>query len=211
MSAKDYERFLALMYICNQSEEPVRIEKKTLSELVRICPKKDNELIEIAAYCLMPNHFHILAKEKQKNGTSRFMHKITTAYTMYFNKKFERTGSLFQGRFKSIHANNDRYLKYLVSYIHLNPIKLIEPEWKEMGISDLDQAKKYLNNYKYSSYLDYQNQGRVEESIINKDTLPKYFKSNLDFKKSVVEWLSYPHARLSLAKVISLENSGESH
>ena len=210
MSSKDYERFLALMYICNQSEEPVRIIRKGLSELVKIYPRKENELIEIAAYCLMPNHFHLLAKERQADGISRFMHKITTAYTMYFNKKFERTGSLFQGTFKSTHASNDRYLKYLISYIHLNPVKIIEPEWKEIGISDLRQAEKHLDNYKYSSYLDYQNKKRVENNIVDKDALPKYFKSSVDFKKSIIEWLSYPHARLSLAETARSENSEES-
>ncbi len=210
MSSKDYERFLALMYICNQAETPVRIIGQNLPELIQIYPQNSKELAEIAAYCLMPNHFHILAKEKQENGISRFMHKITTAYTMYFNKKFERTGSLFQGTFKSTHAQNDRYLKYLISYIHLNPVKLIEPEWKEMGINDLGQAEKYLDNYKYSSYLDYQDKKRIENNIINKEALPKYFKSSIDFKKSIVEWLSYPHARLSLAEGVIEENSGGS-
>ena len=58
------------------------------------------------------------------------MQKLLTAYTMYFNKKNERTGPLFSGMFKATHANEDEYLKYLFSYIHLNPIKLIEPLWK---------------------------------------------------------------------------------
>ena len=149
----------------------------------------------------MPNHFHILASEKQENGISKFMQKIMTGYTMYFNKKYERTGVLFQGKFKSTHANDDRYLAYLISYIHLNPIKLIEPEWKEVGINDLKQAEKYLDSYKYSSYQDFLGRKRIENAILNKNLLPKYFNSDIDFKKSVVEWLSYPHPRSDLGKV----------
>ena len=199
-SSKDYERFLALMFLCNQSEVPARTRGKTLPELTAF--QTGSELIDIAVYCLMPNHIHILAKEKEENGISKFMQKLMTGYTMYFNKKYERTGVLFQGTFKATHANNDPYLSYLVSYIHLNPIKLIEPEWKEIGINDLNLAEKYLNNFKYSSYLDYQDQERIEKNIINKNSLPKYFKSRLDFRKSVIEWLSYPHARLNLANKI---------
>ena len=162
MSSRDYDRLLCLLYACNQSDTVVQVQNKTLLELTKI-KNGSKPLVEIAAYCLMPNHFHLLIREKEENGVSRFMQKVTTGYTMYFNKKFERTGSLFQGAFKATHVKEDRYLKYLISYIHLNPIKLIEPEWKEVGISDLNGSQKYLDNYKYSSYLDYQNKNRVEK------------------------------------------------
>ena len=91
----------------------------------------------------MPNHFHILVKEKIENGISKFMGKLTTGYSMYFNKRYDRTGSLFQGVFKSVHADSDEYLKYLFAYIHLNPIKLINPEWKENGIKDKNRANAF--------------------------------------------------------------------
>lgn len=64
-----------------------------------------------------------------------------TAYTMYFNKKYERTGSLFQGTFKAEHLDRDEYLKYIFTYIHLNPIKLIDPKWRENGIKNSTIAK----------------------------------------------------------------------
>jgi len=200
MSSQDYERFLALMYFCNQSDGSSRIQGKTLSELIRLKQENNNgQLVDISSYCLMPNHFHILAREKQEGGISKFMQKIMTGYTMYFNKKHERTGALFQGKFKATHVNDDRYLSYLISYIHLNPIKLIEPEWKEIGINNLKQAEKYLDTYRYSSYHDFLGRKRTESAILSKDSLPNYFNSGLDFKKNVVEWLSYPHARLDLA------------
>lgn len=197
LSPNDYERFAALLYICNQlSPAILRIQGKTLSELIKI--KQEENLVEIVTYCLMPNHIHLLVRASQENGISKFMQKLMTGYTMYFNKKYERAGALFQGKFKATHVSEDRYLNYLISYIHLNPIKLIEPEWKEIGISDLSRAEKYLDRYKYSSYLDYQDQERIEKNIINKNSLPKYFKSKLDFKKTIIEWLGYPHTRSSL-------------
>ena len=197
LSPNDYERFAALLYICNQlSPAILRIQGKTLSELIKI--KQEENLVEIVTYCLMPNHIHLLVRASQENGISKFMQKLMTGYTMYFNKKYERAGALFQGKFKATHVSEDRYLNYLISYIHLNPIKLIEPEWKEIGISDLSRAEKYLDRYKYSSYLDYQDQERIEKNIINKNSLPKYFKSKLDFKKTIIEWLGYPHTRSTL-------------
>lgn len=110
---------------------------------------------------------------------------------MYFNKKNERNGSLFQGRFKATHVADDRYLRYLISYIHLNPIKLIEPKWKETGISDKIRAEKYLETYPESSYLDYLGKQRPESKILTREALPEYFASSTDFKTFVTEWLTY--------------------
>jgi hypothetical protein len=75
------------------------------------------------------------------------MGKLCTAYTMYFNRKHKRTGSLFQGKFKSVNVIDDIQAKYLFSYIHLNPVKIIDHNWKENGIKDFDFAKKYISDY----------------------------------------------------------------
>ena len=151
---KDYERFLALLYLGNSNiAVDLKLQGRTLKEVLNITREKT--LVDICAYCLMPNHIHLLIHEKEENGISRFMQKITTAYTMYFNKKNDRTGSLFQGKFKATHADHDNYLKYLISYIHLNPVKLIEPSWKETGISKRKRAESFLESYRYSSYRDF--------------------------------------------------------
>lgn len=191
----DYVRFLALLYLCNATD-PVRIDnvqKQQGSTLLELLPEIDREetLIDISAYCLMPNHFHLLVREKEEQGISRFMQKLTTGYTMYFNKRYERSGALFQGRYKATHADEDRYLKYLVSYIHLNPVKLVDPRWKENGIRDRKHAEKYLHAYRYSSYLDYLGTSRTESMILNKDVLPDYFSEPRDFQTEIADWLTY--------------------
>lgn len=152
---------------------------------------KGTPLVDICAYCLMPNHFHLIIRERENNGISRFMQKLLTGYTMYFNKRYERSGNLFQGKFKAKHIDNDEYLKYLISYVHLNPIKLIDQKWKENGIKNKKQSEKYLGKYSYSSYLDYIGLTRVENKIINKSSLPEYFETIKDFETNVTEWLSY--------------------
>ena len=76
---------------------------------------------------------------------------------MYFNKKQNRSGVLFESRYKSKWIDNDNYLKYIFSYIHLNPVKLIRPNWRagKLGKAELKDIHEYLSDYKYSSYLDY--------------------------------------------------------
>ncbi len=138
----------------------------------------------------MPNHFHLLLKEKRDRGISLFMQKLMTAYTMYFNKKYERTGALFESKFKARHLNEDRYLKYIFSYIHLNPIKLTDAKWKEEGIKNKTQAKKFLHQYKYSSYLDYMEEKRVQEIILNRGAFPEYFPNKKDFEQEIFDWIS---------------------
>ena len=195
-NANDYSRFLVLLYSCN-SYERVDIGDQlrqglTLSEIFQMDRKET--LVSIGAFCLMPNHFHLLIKERVDNGVSKFMQKLQTAYTMYFNKKNDRNGSLFQGTFKAKHVTKDEYLKYLFAYINLNPVKLIDPEWKENGIKNLHESEKYLSEYRYSSYLDLAGVSRVESKIIDVSEFPEYFSSKLDFGDFVKEWLKFKDA-----------------
>lgn len=124
------------------------------------------------------------------------MQKLITAYTMYFNKRHKRSGVLFQGKYKATHAQSDPYLMHLIAYIHLNPVKLIDPKWKENGIKDRKKAEDYLNDFHYSSYLDYINDDRLETRLINKNILPKYFETPDDFKESVNLWLKYKDVKV---------------
>lgn len=193
MSRADRDRFLTLLYLANQNDPvDLKLQGSTLLEITE--QRSGNPLVEIVAYCLMPNHFHLLIRESGEGGISRLMQKLTTGYTMYFNKKHERNGSLFQGRFKATHVADDRYMRYLISYIHLNPVKLIEPKWKESGIMDKARAEHHLETYAESSYLDYLGKKRPEEIILSREALPEYFSSGIDFQTFVTEWLTYSPA-----------------
>lgn len=189
---KDYERFIALLYVCN-SKEKIHLSdfnnKKKHLDIFSI--ERDETLVDIGVYCLMPNHFHILIHEKEDNGISLFMQKLMTAYTMYFNKKYNRTGSLFESRFRAEYANQDRYLKYLFSYIHLNPIKLIDKNWKEDGIKNKKEALKFLESYQYSSYNDYMTLERSQKSILNVSAFPEYFADKKEFENEIFDWIEY--------------------
>jgi|SRR3989338_1658080 len=187
---REIDRFLGLLYICNRSESAnMREQGRSLKEIGVIATTQ--KLVSICAYCLMPNHFHLLLKEVSHGGISKFMQKILTGYTLFFNANHERSGALFQGKFKAEHVNNDEYLKYIISYIHLNPVKIIEPHWKEKGIIDAERAKRFLSNYGPSSYLDFTGLERIEGQIIDKNGLPKYFDTPRDYEACLNSWLNY--------------------
>ena len=192
----DYNRFILLLYYAN-SVEPVHLQsvKKDLKIFHGQGLKKMNErgetLVDIGAWCLMPNHFHLLIKEKIDGGISKFISKLSTGYTMYYNKRYERVGSLLQGTFKAEHLDKDNYLKYIFSYVHLNPIKLFQSDWKESGIMDSKKANNFLNSYNYSSYLDYLADSRGYRFILNKDSFPQYFEIKKDFNEEISDWITF--------------------
>jgi putative transposase len=180
---EDYNTFMCMLFYCNNHKN---------SKLRDFNSKDNDPLVYIGAYCLMPNHFHILIKSINEKDVSKFMQKLTTAYVMYYNNKYLKTGGLFEGRYKIQHADTDNYLKYLFSYIHLNPIKLIDSKWKDDGIKDLNKAKKFLFEYKYSSFLDYINkESRFFKKTLSYKDFPKYFLTKGDIIKELMIWLNY--------------------
>jgi len=191
LTKNDYERFLALLYLCN-TKESIRVQKDLSSNQTEtFFSKRSSSLVDICAYCLMPNHFHILVREKDEGGLSAFMQKLATAYTMYFNTHNSRSGALFQGTFKAEHVDNDRYMSYLIAYIHLNPIKIIQPTWKEEGLKDKQSAHEYIDKYRYSSYLDFYGIQRPQSNILTPGSLPEYFFTPTSFKENMKEYLEY--------------------
>lgn len=183
-SKADHNRFLHSLFLFN-SEKPqvLRDVKATISrgltsgkveDAVYLTDRGDS-IVDIGAYCLMPNHFHLLVREKREKGISKFMQKLMTSYTMYFNNKYERTGAIFGSSYKARHVTDDVHLKYLFAYIHLNPREII-------GTRD-------LLDYPYSSYLDYVETGRPQIVTLNKMVFPDYFQGAM--REEVEEWLLF--------------------
>ena len=189
INKEDYLRFIGLLYACNQKGN-LKVNNLNKGQTLYDIERKES-LVNIGAYCLMPNHFHLLITQSEDDNISNFVQKLSTSYSMYFNKKYKRTGSLFEGKFKSQHLGTDRYLKYIFSYIHLNPIKLIQKDWKEKGIKNRKEAVEYLKGYPYSSYLDYIGVQRIQNKILNIKPFPEYFPNTKSFLLEVFGWLSY--------------------
>ncbi len=164
-----------------------------------VVPKRD-KFVEVLAFCFMSNHIHLLVRQLKDNGISKLMQKIGTGYAVYFNKKYNRKGHLFN-QFKSIHIENDNQLKNVFVYIHTNPISLIEAGWKEKGIENPNKIIKFLENYKWSSYQDYIGK-KSFPSITDRDFLLKVMGGERGCKEAVENWVKYKKEINDFAGVI---------
>lgn len=187
-SRANYERFMLLLHLANSAED-VRLDNllkySTPNEL--LSRERQAPLVSVGAFCLMPNHFHILATPLTERGLTRFMLKLQTGYSMYFNHLNERSGSLFQGPFKSEHADDDRYLKYLFSYIHMNPVKLVRQENNASNQRTWNEREwRFLINYPYSSLAEYVS---ATPLITDPSRFPAYFSTTAELKSHITDWL----------------------
>lgn len=151
---------------------------------------KRDKLVEILAFCFMPNHIHLLLRQLKGNGITKFMSKVGTGYAGYFNRKYERKGYVFQNRFSAVHIKDDTQLKTVFVYIHANPLSLIEPKWKEKGIKNLEKAINFLENYKWSSYSDYLGKKNFP-SVTDREFILKIIGGEQDCKEFVDQWVRY--------------------
>ncbi len=194
LNTKDYQRFMSLLFIMNQNssfrmDNFLRENKNNLKNI--FVEKREKTLVSILGYCLMPNHFHMILYEHTEGGISKFMSKLLTAYSMYFNTKYERSGPLFTHPFRSEHIDRESQYMYIFSYIHLNPLSIIERQWKEEGIKNKRKAKNFIERYQFSSYQDFQNEDRLELNIIDFSRIPRYIKNmKLDFEAQEKLYLS---------------------
>ncbi len=191
---KDYFRFSLLLYCCNNelpvSTKTARYVGANFYGLDTI--KRGKPLVDILSHSLMPNRFHILLREKKPGNISKFMSKLCTGYTMYFNQKYKRRGSVLAGPFHSSHVHSDAYLKYLFAYIHLKPLKqkAVGKRNHPKFLGD-EKIKDSLKRYEYSSYLDYVEQNRRRKLILEPAVFNRFFKSEADFEQNIFEWLRF--------------------
>ena len=89
--------------------------------------------VELLTYCLMPNHFHLLIYQKDKNGMKQLLKSVSVSYSMYFNKRYKHVGALFQQRYRAVRIVSDPQLLHISRYIHLNPDDYRSWEWSSVG------------------------------------------------------------------------------
>jgi putative transposase len=179
---QDYQRFLHDVYEFNDTAAAGRFslsqsERAIYAQLSEVQPPKVRDVVvNIHAFCLMPNHFHLLLEQVQDDGIVLFMKKLG-GYTMYFNEKHDRVGPLFQGRYKAKHIDSDPYLTHVSRYIHLNPLGIVDPLWKEHVLAQSANTSTQLAAYKWSSYSDYIDQPNYP-SLLKKDLIRSLVAGN---------------------------------
>ncbi len=156
---RDQQDWLRVLFLILYSQSPLTIQNA--ARLIRraspaegfAVPFEEQEeiassrFVEMVAFCIMPNHFHLLLKETEEGGIARYMQRVEGGYTMYFNSKHDSSGHVFQGPYKAVRVKDDRQLMHLSAYIHRNP-------------RELRQWKNKEEHYPYSSLQDYIDKNR---------------------------------------------------
>ncbi len=206
MDDKDRIRFIHDLYVFNDSTPADSNSGYHFKSMDIVSPyienRKRERLVEIHGWCLMKNHYHLLISELVEKGMSLFLRKLNVGYAKSFNEKYDRIGTLFQGRTKKILIEREAHFNYILHYIHLNPLDYLRgaESWRERshaGIKDANGALGYLEQYRWSSYLDYA--GRKNFPSILTTSL---FKEALDdYPDSLHEYLSDAEADLELLRL----------
>lgn len=169
---EDYHLFLYYVYIYLTPLD--RVLRRYHDLPVRLLHKNVSERADLLAYCLMPNHFHLLVQQKEKGGVSQFMKQLANAYTRYFNQKYRRSGVLFESAFKAVHVPTDELLMHTSRYIHLNPV-----------VAGLSREPEYP----WSSYKEYIDDAPLK--LCHSQPVLELFPSVYAYKKFVHDQKDY--------------------
>lgn len=174
LTVRDYERFLQALYLCNGIKQIRRGALYLPSHDSLLTLDRGEQLVSVAAYCIMPDRFHLLLREERSNGISRYMQKVGTSYSMYLNASRKRSGNIFVKPFRSQHVHKHLRAEHVVQYIHLDAADLFEDEWREGSVSSFARLQKNLAGYRYSSLRDYERYVRAENSIVDRSVLNEF-------------------------------------
>lgn len=189
IGSQDYARFVHDLYEFNDTAPAPEFSRRH-----NVGPTRSHvreQIVEIHGWCLMKNHYHLLLSELIDGGISRFLMKLNVGYVKYFNERYHRQGTLFQGRTKKFLIEQEAHFLYVLHYVHLNPLDYLPGAtmWRERDRASIGSAQKalsYLGTYRWSSYLDYCGKKNFP-SILHTDL----FKGALgNYREAIKEYLA---------------------
>lgn len=168
---QDYKAFLfRLCLALGFTEKEINDEKLLAMPYSRIRIDGNKKSFKFHAFCLMPNHFHLIIEQISNQSPSVLISKVCTSYAKYFNKKYVRVGHVFQDKFKAVNISSDEQLMWTTAYIHMNPVK--------------DGLVKKPENYVWSSYCDYISLRNLP--MLNLDLVKELFDDNIKIETEVL-------------------------
>ena len=175
----DYIRGVHDLYEFNDVNAVINLKQRFNGNRISIIEKPKERLVDLIAWSLMPNHYHLFSCLKIENGLSKFHQKFGIGFSNFFNTKYKRSGVLFQGGYKKVRVTNDVQALHLICYIHANSLDVWKPTWREKGLTDseVQDALRFLEkDYRWSSHLDYLGIKNFP-SLINTEFLFRFFNS----------------------------------
>lgn len=198
----DRFRFLQTIFYFNDEYSPDN-PFRTLSELLKsdfnngevlIWPSTwpaRNKLVDILAFTLMDNHYHLVLQEIKEGGVAKFMQKFGTGITNRFNIRHQETGRLFQGAYKARRVGSDNYLKYLNVYLHIKNVFELYPGGIQKALREFEGAYRFATHYSYTSLGGYVHNEPNARAIISTEMLEDEFSDEREFKKFVRECIEH--------------------
>lgn len=192
LDSQDYVRFIHNLYEFNDTASAPISARRNISGAT-VGPRRSysrDRLVEIHGWTLMKDHYHLLLSELIEGGLLKFTMKVNVGYAKYYNERYARHGHLFQGKTKKILVENDSHFLYILHYIHLNPLDYLAgaEKWRERdkgAIENSANALAYLNEYRWSSYLDYCGKKNFP-SLLTKDL---FENTPGEYQKAVSDYL----------------------
>ncbi|OGG73935.1 hypothetical protein A3A40_01250 [Candidatus Kaiserbacteria bacterium RIFCSPLOWO2_01_FULL_54_20] len=194
MDDRDRARFVYDLFEFNDTKPASNVSYSLSKKIMDVRhPYIERErIVDLHAWCLMRNHYHLLLSERRDGGITTFMRKLNTGYTNYFNGRYKRSGVLFQGKTKKVLIHSEAHFLHIVHYIHLNPLDYVPGarEWRNSRIADTATAKRRLEQYRWSSFLDYSGKKNFP-SVLYSD----FFRDAIgDVGKETLKYLDKSHA-----------------
>lgn len=185
-SQEDYDRFEAYLYLLNAIDGP-RASNFFLDGRGAdiFTAARGGTLVAIGAYSFTPRGFLILVKEISPKGIAKFMQKLQTAYTMYFNGKYQRDGRIFHSGYRTDVAESMNHLKFLLAAVHLHPAVLFDTHWEDAQDTELRLLAYRALEYRYSSFGEY---AKKKFIILSPEHFPKFFVSMRDPMAIIAQW-----------------------
>lgn len=184
----DRWRFLKLLRYLNDTEVPRNWERDITTEHISADFKRPETwreakpYVSILAYCLMDNHFHLLVQERQEQGVSKFMQRLCTSMSAYFNAKYKDSGTLFQSAYRARTVDNDKYLQYLAAYILVKNTFERHPRGLRHATREFSRSMKAAEAYRFSS-LPVFSQG-LQSSLLDMEEINLLFDRGEVFVES---------------------------
>jgi len=163
-------------------------QNATIKEALEIAGGGD-KLVDVICYAIMPDHYHILLREKTERGITSFIHKCNISVAKYINTKTERRGPLFESLFKSKHIATNDYLLHLSLYIHLNPLDfLVGKQWREHKVRNWNRIINKLMDYPYSSLKNFLDINQENKIISGTKIITEQFQDAKEYELFLHEW-----------------------
>ena len=179
------DRFLLCMQVFNSIDPILSLRDDFEIRAEDNLPNRQ-KLVEVVAYCLNPNHYHFIIRQLTDKGIEKFMHRLGTGYTNYFNEKHKCSGSLFQGRYKAIHIDSNNYLLHLSAYVNLNyEVHKLRSSTSQCGYkSSWDEYQKGFNG------------------MCKKEIVLSQFKNYDDYRKFAIDAVKISRTRKDMEKLL---------